>query len=62
LSSIREFDLRSKFLSAGCYPGQSLLRAREKARGRSMRRVVTRPGLLIVVVIAQIGKFNGKQI
>jgi hypothetical protein len=32
LSSIREFDLRSKFLSAGCYPGRSLLRAVEKAK------------------------------
>src|SRR5262245_56532668 len=48
LSSICDFGLLSKFLSAGCYPSRSLLRAREKARSSSMRRVFTRPGPLIL--------------
>jgi hypothetical protein len=35
VESISELDLRSKFLSEGCYPSRSLLRAMEKA-GRSL--------------------------
>jgi len=52
MSSMSEFDQRSKFLSAGCYPRRSLLRDMEKARSSSMRRVLTRPVFLIVVVLS----------
>jgi len=52
LNSIREFDLRSNFLSVGCYPSRGVLRTFEKARGYSKRRVLASPGLLIVAILS----------